>query len=61
VPKIITYDQLREYGIHLSRRALHEAEKKGTFPRRVKISEARIGWIEDEIRAHIEKKIRERR
>jgi predicted DNA-binding transcriptional regulator AlpA len=61
VPKIITFDQLHDYGILLGRRAIARAEDKGTFPRRVQISEARIGWLEEEIKAYVDRKIRERK
>lgn len=35
-------------------------EKEGKFPRRVKLGSNRVGWLESEIRAYIEKKVAER-
>lgn len=39
---------------------LARLEKAGRFPRRVKLGECRVGWLESEIDAWIESRIAER-
>jgi prophage regulatory protein len=35
---------------------IYRLEKAGKFPRRVKISEARVGWIASEIEAYLQER-----
>ncbi len=58
--KILTFAELREHGIRLSRRQIHRLESLGRFPKRVQISERRVGWIAKEIDAHVAKQIEAR-
>lgn len=46
--KILDFKSLRQI-CPLSRVHIGRLEKAGKFPRRVKISEARVGWISSEI------------
>jgi prophage regulatory protein len=58
--KLLTFDELRDHGVLLSRRQVDRIEKAGKFPKRVPISEARVGWVEDEIIDHVKAKIASR-
>jgi prophage regulatory protein len=53
VPKILTYPELNARGVRLSRRQIDRLEAAGKFPRRVQISSGRVGWLADEIEAHV--------
>lgn len=53
MPKIITYPQLNARGVLLSRRQIDRLEAAGKFPCRVQISPGRVGWLADEIEAHV--------
>jgi prophage regulatory protein len=44
----------------LSKTRIDELEKRGLFPRRVKISERAVGWVESEIDQFIRAKIEAR-
>jgi prophage regulatory protein len=54
------FSDLRGRGIPLGRRQLDRLEAAGKFPRRVHISERRIGWVAEEIDAHVAAKIANR-
>jgi prophage regulatory protein len=56
-PKLILFPELIGHGVHLGRRQIDRLEHKGDFPKRVPIGESRVGWIETEIDAHVERKI----
>jgi prophage regulatory protein len=58
--KILVFDELREHGVRLGRSQLARLEKVGKFPKRVRISEGRIGWLESEILAYIAARIERR-
>lgn len=58
--RLLTYDELRDHGVTYTRRHLDNLERLGKFPRRVAIGEFRVGWVEDEIDAHIAGKINAR-
>jgi len=48
--RVLTYPELKLMkGIGYSRQHLERLEKAGNFPNRVRISEARIGWLESEV------------
>ena len=54
------FSDLRGRGIPLGLRQLDRLEAAGKFPRRVHISERRVGWVAEEIDAHIAAKIANR-
>lgn len=49
--KYLCFSDLADKGIKYSRTSLARKEKEGSFPKRVPISESRVGWIEAEIEA----------
>jgi hypothetical protein len=51
--KFLAFSDLRGRGIPLGRRQLDRLEAAGKFPRRVHISERRVGWVAEEIDAYI--------
>jgi prophage regulatory protein len=51
--KILTYPELADHGIRSSRRQVDRLEAAGKFPRRVQISPGRVGWLAEEINAHV--------
>jgi predicted DNA-binding transcriptional regulator AlpA len=55
--RLLTFDELYDYGVLLSRRQIDRIEKVGKFPKRVQISDARVGWVEEEIIDHVKAKI----
>jgi len=57
MPRILTFDELRDHGVLLGRRQLARLEAEGRFPKRVVISDARIGWLETEIDEHVRQKL----
>ncbi len=53
--RILTFDQLKPVkGIPYSRTQLWRRAKDGTFPRPIRLSAQRTGWVEDEIDAWLE-------
>lgn len=58
--RISLYPELKALGIHYSRRHLDRLEMEGAFPKRVALGEGRVGWITDEIIAHVDKQIESR-
>jgi prophage regulatory protein len=54
------FSELRGRGIPLGRRQLDRLEAAGKFPRRVHISERRVGWVAEEIDAYMAAKIANR-
>jgi hypothetical protein len=58
--KFLGFSDLRGRGIPLGRRQLDRLEAAGKFPRRVHISERRVGWVAEEIDAHVAAKIANR-
>jgi prophage regulatory protein len=57
---LITYARLRERGIPFSRTHLARLERDGRFPRRVRISARRIGWLSDELDEFLQARAAER-
>ena len=51
--RIIDWKTLREL-VPLSRVHIGRLEKAGKFPKRVQISEARVGWIAAEIETYLQ-------
>ncbi|SHG08408.1 helix-turn-helix transcriptional regulator [Bradyrhizobium erythrophlei] len=58
--KFLGFSELRGRGIPLGRRQLDRLEAAGKFPRRVHISERRVGWVAEEIEAHVADKVANR-
>ncbi|MDN5003910.1 helix-turn-helix transcriptional regulator [Bradyrhizobium sp. GCM10027634] len=57
---LLTFDELKDHGVLLSRRQLDRLEANGKFPRRVLISEWRVGWVAAEVDEWVASKIRAR-
>jgi prophage regulatory protein len=47
--KIVTFNELRAYGVLYSRTHISRMEKAGEFPKRVALGTYRVGWLESEI------------
>ena len=60
MPKILTFPELAAHGIRLSRRQVDRLEAASKFPHRVQISPGRVGWLGEEIDAHVAAKIANR-
>jgi prophage regulatory protein len=56
-PKLLLFPELTLHGVLLGRRQIDRLEHKGEFPKRVQIGESRVGWVETEIDAYVERKI----
>lgn len=56
-PKLVLFNQLKERGVLLSRRQVDRLELENRFPKRVPLSDWRVGWVTAEIDAWIEQKI----
>jgi prophage regulatory protein len=50
---IVGHADLPAYGIHYSRPHLIRLEKQSLFPRRMKLSPGRVGWLKSEIETWI--------
>ena len=59
-PWLLSYDDLRMIGIRYCREHLRRMELEGTFPKRVRLSPARIAWVEAEIAAWLEVRMTQR-
>jgi prophage regulatory protein len=59
-PNFLGFSELRGRGVPLGRRQLDRLEAAGKFPRRVHISERRVGWVAEEIDAHVADKVANR-
>ncbi len=51
--KFLSFADLGKRGIPTGRRQLDRLEAAGKFPRRVQISPGRVGWVAEEIDAHV--------
>jgi prophage regulatory protein len=58
--KLLCFPDLRIRGVLLGRRQIDRLEAVGKFPRRVHISDRRVGWVAEEIDAHVAAKIANR-
>lgn len=58
--KLLTFPELRGRGVLLGRRQLDRLEAEGKFPKRVRISERRVGWLLGEIDDYVAGKIANR-
>lgn len=57
--KIVSFKALKDR-VPFSRAHIIRLEKAGLFPRRVKLGECRVGWVQAEVDAWIESRIAER-
>jgi predicted DNA-binding transcriptional regulator AlpA len=48
-PRLLAYEDLRPRGITLSKLQLWRLERLDRFPKRVRISDNRFGWVENEV------------
>jgi prophage regulatory protein len=60
MPRLLTFDELRDHGVPFHRSHIHRLETKGKFPRRVPIGDSRVGWIEEEVDDYVAGKIKAR-
>jgi prophage regulatory protein len=51
--RILNRQGLKDKGFHYSNVHLLRLEKEGKFPKRVQVSENRVGWLESEVDALI--------
>lgn len=54
-PRITLYPGLAMLGVPYSKRQLARLEAEGKFPKRVAIGEKMVGWVTDEIIAHVDR------
>lgn len=53
--RFLTYKQLlKEKGVPYTRVHLKRLEDAGKWPKRVKVGDNRVGWVEDEVDAEME-------
>lgn len=52
-PKILTFEELRAYGVLYTRQHIDRMEKAGKFPKRVPLGTYRVGWLESEVINHM--------
>ena len=57
--RLLSKRQLRELVLY-SPQHVARLEAAGTFPKRVKLGQARVGWIEEEVKAWLQVRIDER-
>ncbi|MES5485939.1 AlpA family phage regulatory protein [Bradyrhizobium sp. INPA03-11B] len=60
MPILLTFPELRDRGMILSRRQVDRLEAMNKFPKRVSLSEARVAWLEVEIDDWIKERIEQR-
>jgi prophage regulatory protein len=58
--KILHFDDLPAYGVRLSKSQVARLEKADRFPKRVRLSGHRYGYVASEIEAYIRDRIAER-
>lgn len=58
--KVLHFAALKEKGICLSRVQVWRLVKRGRFPRPIKVTAGRNGWIESEIETYLKDRIAER-
>jgi prophage regulatory protein len=57
---LLRFEGLASKGIDYSRQHVDRLIKAGTFPRPIKLGKNRNAWIEEEIDAYVEARIKER-
>jgi predicted DNA-binding transcriptional regulator AlpA len=58
--KLLLPEALPEYGIGIGNKQRQRLEAMGRFPKRVRVTERTYGYVEDEIIAYSEERIRQR-
>ena len=59
--KLVTRKQLKtDFGIPYSLQHIARLEAAGQFPKRVRLGQARVAYVMDEIQAWIEQRLKER-
>lgn len=58
---LLLYEQVRAKGVNLSKSQLGRLERDGKFPLRVNLTATRRAWIEDEVDAWLESRIKAQR
>lgn len=56
-PKLVLFNQLKERGVLLSRRQVDRLELENRFPKRVPLSDWRVGWVTVEVDDWVKEKI----
>ena len=54
MPRLLSFKELRNEGVNYSRSTIFRLEKAGEFPKRVPIGTHHVGWIQEEIQAHVQ-------
>jgi prophage regulatory protein len=60
MPRLLTFDELRDHGVPFHRSHIHRLEAKGKFPKRVPIGDFRVGWVEEEVDDYVAGRIKSR-
>lgn len=55
--RLLHYPDLKERGINWTNRHLQDLEKAGRFPRRVRLGNGTVAWVDDEINAYLAAKV----
>jgi prophage regulatory protein len=58
--RILLFSELMERGVRLSRRQIDRLEAEDKFPKRLPMGDRRVGWVAEEIDAHVEQAIASR-
>ena len=58
--RLLTFDELYDYGVLLGRRQVDRLEKVGKFPKRAKVGERKVAWVEEEIIDHVTMQLKQR-
>jgi prophage regulatory protein len=58
--RILSYDDLKTKGIRFSRVWILHLIKEGKFPKTIKLGEAHVGFVEEEIDAWLKNLIKQR-
>ncbi len=52
--RLLDFKELRAHGVIYTRRQIDRMEAKGKFPKRVRLGERRVAWVEKEIDEYVE-------
>jgi predicted DNA-binding transcriptional regulator AlpA len=55
--KFVPFENLREFGITVSKVSIWRWERAGQFPKRVQVSPGRHAWVESEVRQWVSDRI----
>ena len=58
--RLLTFPDLGSRGVPYTRVHIYRLEQQGRFPRRVRLGENRVGWVESEIEGWLQDRIAER-